>query len=393
MSSSGKGEINMGQGRSLSKTWLTTIAAAIVLAGCQPDAKPAAVNSGAAPAVAVDVIKVTTQPVEVTSTLPGRTNAFRIAEVRPQVRGIVTARKFVEGSLVAKGDVLFELDASTYQASLASMQANLAKAEATLSRTELQAKRYSELVKKNAVSQQAYEDAQATYKEALASVKAAQANVNAAQIDLDYTHIKAPISGRIGRSHVTEGALVTANQTDVMATIQQLDPLYVDLSQPSNELLKLRQSTGKEKDELKGIKLFLDDGTPIEQKATLQFAEVSVNENTGTVNVRATLPNPDQFLLPGLYVRAQLPVEARSDAILVPQTALSRNARGEASVLVVNAENVVESRPVVASHTVNSQWLIDSGLKAGETVIVAGLQKVRPGSTVNPQLMESSKEQ
>ena len=385
MSSSGKGEIKMGQGRSLSKTWLTTIATAIVLAGCQPDAKPAAVNSGAAPAVAVDVIKVTTQPVEVTSTLPGRTNAFRIAEVRPQVRGIVTARKFVEGSLVAKGDVLFELDASTYQASLASMQANLAKAEATLSRTELQAKRYSELVKKNAVSQQAYEDAQATYKEALASVKAAQANVNSAQIDLDYTHIKAPISGRIGRSHVTEGALVTANQTD--------DPLYVDLSQPSNELLKLRQSTGKEKDELKGIKLFLDDGTPIEQKATLQFAEVSVNENTGTVNVRATLPNPDQFLLPGLYVRAQLPVEARSDAILVPQTALSRNARGEASVLVVNAENVVESRPVVASHTVNSQWLIDSGLEAGETVIVAGLQKVRPGSTVNPQLMESSKEQ
>ncbi len=393
MSSSGKGEINMGQGNALSKTWLTTIVAAIVLSGCQPDATPQAASNGAAPAVAVDVINVTTQPVNVTSTLPGRTNAYRIAEVRPQVRGIVTARKFVEGSLVEKGDVLFELDASTYQAALASMKANLAKAEATLSRTELQAKRYRELVKKHAVSQQDYEDAQATYKEALASVKAAQANVNAAQIDLDYTHIKAPISGRIGRSQVTEGALVTANQTDALATIQQLDPLYVDLSQPSNELLKLRQSAGKETEELKGIRLFLDDGTPIEQQATLQFAEVSVNENTGTVNVRATLPNPDQFLLPGLYVRAQVPTEERPDAVLIPQAALSRNARGEASVLVVNAENVVESRAVVATRTIGSQWLIDSGLEAGETVIVSGLQKVRAGATVNPQVMETSEEQ
>ncbi len=392
MNTSGKGEINMGQGKALSKTWLTTIAAAIVLAGCQPDATPKAAGNGAAQAVAVDVIKVTTQPVHVTSTLPGRTNAYRIAEVRPQVRGIVLKRKFVEGSMVKQGDVLFELDPSTYQAALESMKANLAKAQATLNSAELQAKRYSELVKKHAVSQQDYEDAQASYKEALASVKAAEANVNSAQIDLSYTHIKAPISGRIGRSQVTEGALVTANQTDALATIQQLDPLYVDLSQPSNELLKLRQSAGKETEELSGIQLFLDDGTPIEQKATLQFAEVSVNENTGTVNVRAILPNPDQFLLPGLYVRAKVPTEDRPDAILIPQAALSRNARGEASVLVVDKDNKVESRSVVASHTIGSQWLIDSGLKAGETVIVSGLQKVNAGSTVNPQMMESSEE-
>jgi len=383
----------MGQGNALSKKWLSTIAAAIVLSGCQPDATPQAPNNGSAPAVAVDVIQVTTQPVNVTSTLPGRTNAYRIAEVRPQVRGIVTSRKFVEGSLVEKGDVLYQLDASTYQAALASMKANLARSEATLTRTELQAKRYSELVKKHAVSQQDYEDAQATYKEALASVKAAQANVNAAQIDLNYTKITAPISGRIGRSLVTEGALVTANQTAALATIQQLDPLYVDLSQPSNELLKLRQSAGRDTEELKGIKLFLDDGTPIEQKATLQFAEVSVNESTGTVNVRAILPNPDQFLLPGLYVRAKVPTEDRPNGILIPQAALSRNARGEASVLVVNSENVVEARPVVANHTIGSKWLIDSGLEAGETIIVSGLQKVKPGSTVNPQAMESSKEQ
>ncbi len=383
----------MSQGNTLSKTWLTTIVAAIVLSGCQPDATPKAASNGAPPAVAVDVFKTTTQPVHVTSTLPGRTNAYRIAEVRPQVRGIVTNRKFVEGSLVEKGDVLYELDDSTYAAALASMKANLARAEATLTRTELQAKRYSELVKKHAVSQQDYEDAQATYKEALASVKAAQANVHAAQIDLNYTKITAPISGRIGRSLVTEGALVTANQTAALATIQQLDPLYVDLSQPSNELLKLRQNAGVETEELKGIKLFLDDGTPIEQQATLQFAEVSVNESTGTVNVRAILPNPDQFLLPGLYVRAKVPTEDRQNAVLIPQAALSRNARGEASVLVVNAENVVELRPVVANHTIGSQWLVDSGLEAGEMIIVSGLQKVRPGSTVNPQAIESSKEQ
>ncbi|EKO3378056.1 efflux RND transporter periplasmic adaptor subunit [Vibrio fluvialis] len=383
----------MGDGKAFSKQWLTAIVAAVALAGCQPEATPQAASNGAPPPVAVDVVKINTQPVEVTSTLPGRTSAYRIAEVRPQVSGIVTNRLFVEGSMVNKGDVLFELDPSTYKAALASAKANLAKSEATLAQAEFQAKRYRELVAKKSVSQQDYEDAQASYKEALASVEASKANVNSAQINLGYTKIAAPISGRIGRTLITEGALVTANQTDALATIQQLDPLYVDLSQPSNELLKLRQSAGKGSQELSGIELFLDDGTPIEQRATLQFAEVSVNEKTGTVNVRATIPNPDQFLLPGLYVRASVPTEHRDDGILIPQSAVSRDARGRASVLIVNDQNQVESRNIVANRTIGNQWLVDSGLNAGEQVIVKGLQKVRAGSNVTPNVLEASKEQ
>ncbi|MBY8259120.1 efflux RND transporter periplasmic adaptor subunit [Vibrio fluvialis] len=383
----------MGDSKAFSKQWLTAIVAAVALAGCQPEATPQAASNGAPPPVAVDVVKINTQPVEVTSTLPGRTSAYRIAEVRPQVSGIVTNRLFVEGSMVNKGDVLFELDPSTYKAALASAKANLAKSEATLAQAEFQAKRYRELVAKKSVSQQDYEDAQASYKEALASVEASKANVNSAQINLGYTKIAAPISGRIGRTLITEGALVTANQTDALATIQQLDPLYVDLSQPSNELLKLRQSAGKGNQELSGIELFLDDGTPIEQRATLQFAEVSVNEKTGTVNVRATIPNPDQFLLPGLYVRASVPTEHRDDGILIPQSAVSRDARGQASVLIVNDQNQVESRNIVANRTIGNQWLVDSGLNAGEQVIVKGLQKVRAGSNVTPNVLEASKEQ
>lgn len=383
----------MGDGKAFSKQWLTAIVAAIALAGCQPDATPQDSGGSAPPPVEVDVVTITPQPVDVTSTLPGRTSAYRIAEVRPQVSGIVTKRLFVEGSHVEKGDVLFELDASTYKAALASAKASLARSEASLVQAQFQAKRYSELVKKNSVSQQDYEDAQASYKQALASVEEAKANVNSAEINLDYTKITAPISGRIGRTLITEGALVTANQTNALATIQQLDPLYVDLSQPSNALLKLRQATGMENKELSGIKLFLDDGTPIDQRATLQFAEVSVNENTGTVNVRATVDNPDQFLLPGLYVRAAVPTEHRDDGILIPQAAVTRNARGEASVFVVNAENQIESRKVETSNTIGNQWLIDSGLKAGEQVVVNGIQKIQPGSKVTTQVLEDSKEQ
>ncbi|MCG3730624.1 efflux RND transporter periplasmic adaptor subunit [Vibrio cincinnatiensis] len=383
----------MGEGKAFSKRWLMSIMATVALAGCQPEASPQATNNAAPPPVAVDVVKVMTQSVEVTSTLPGRTSAYRIAEVRPQVSGIVTKRLFVEGTQVEQGDILFALDPATYQATLASAKANLAKAEATLSQTEYQAKRYRELVAKKSVSQQDYEDAQASYKEALASVAAAKANVHSAQINLDYTQIKAPISGRIGRTLITEGALVTANQTNVLATIQQLDPLYVDLSQPSTELLKLRQSAGVDTQELSGIQLFLDDGTPIEQQATLQFAEVSVNENTGTVNVRATVDNPNQFLLPGLYVRAAVPTERRANGILIAQAAVSRNARGEASVFIVNEQNQVEKRTITTSRTIGNQWLVDSGLQAGELVIVKGLQKIQPGSTVTTNVLNDVKEQ
>lgn len=382
----------MGEGTAFSKQWLTAVLATVALAGCQPETTQQATNN-TPPPVAVDVVKVTTQPVEVTSTLPGRTSAYRIAEVRPQVSGIVIKRLFVEGTLVEQGDVLFALDPATYQATLASTKANLAKAEATLAQTEYQAKRYRELVAKKSISQQDYEDAQASYKEALASVAAAKANVNSAQINLDYTQIKAPISGRIGRTLITEGALVTANQTNALATIQQLDPLYVDLSQPSNALLKLRQAAGVENKELGGIQLFLDDGTPIKQQATLQFAEVSVNENTGTVNIRATIPNADHFLLPGLYVRAIVPTEHRGNGILISQAAVTRNARGEASVFIVNEQNQIEKRMIETSRTIGNQWLVDSGLQADDLVVVKGLQKIQPGSTVTTNVLNDVKEQ
>ncbi|SJN54349.1 Multidrug resistance protein MexA precursor [Vibrio ruber DSM 16370] len=359
------------------------------LAGCQPDGSQAEATAPQKPqAVAVDAVAIQYQPVELTTRLPGRTSAYRVAEVRPQVAGIIIKRLFVEGSLVKKGEVLYQIDPATYEATLDSAKASLASAQATLEKAKLQAERYQTLVKSRAISEQDYEDSRATYREALAAVMSAEASVKSAQINLDYTHIKAPISGRIGKSSVTEGALVTTNQTNYLATIQQLDPLYVDLSQSSNELLKLRKQTVGGDKKLSGIKLSLDDGTQIEQEATLQFADVTVNEKTGTVNLRALLPNPDQVLLPGLYVRADVPTEYREKAILVPQAAVVRDAQGQAHVMVINAENKVEDHVITTNRIVGTQWLVDSGLKAGDKVIVNGLQKIRPGAMVTANMVE-----
>ncbi|MDP5255158.1 MULTISPECIES: efflux RND transporter periplasmic adaptor subunit [unclassified Vibrio] len=381
----------MAKGSTFFRYSLIAIGLTAVLTGCQPEASDqAAASSQQQPATPVDVIKVTQSPLTLTSSLPGRTTAYRTAQVRPQVQGIILKRLFVEGSMVEKGDVLYQLDDATYKATLASAKATLAQAQANLTSAEYDAKRYARLIKTNAVSQQDNDEAQATYKAALATVEAAKAEVNSAQINLGYTSIKAPISGRIGRSSVTEGALVTANQTDSLATIYQLDPLYVDLSQPSNQLLKLRQSAQGEEQQIKGIKVFLDDGTPIEQTATLQFAEVNVNETTGTVNVRAILPNPNNTLLPGLFVRAQVPTEKRSDAITVPMKAVSRDSRGQAHVFVVTKDNTVEDRVIVANSNVGTQWVVDSGLTAGEQIVISGLQKIKAGASVAPNLIEES---
>ncbi len=356
----------------------------VALTGCQPDEteKASAAAAHQPQAVAVDAVSVTQQSLRLTTTLPGRTSAYRIAEVRPQVQGIIIKRLFVEGSLVQKGDVLYQIDPATYEVALESAEASLASAKATLERYELQLERYKNLLKKKAVSQQDYVDVEATYKEARASVLSAEAQVKSARINLDYTQITAPISGRIGRSFVTEGALVTASQTDYLARIQQLDPLYVDLSQSGNDLVRLRQKTGEQSDKLAGIALSLDDGTKIEQEATLQFADVTVDEGTGTVNLRAIVPNPNRTLLPGMYIRADVPVDYRADAILVPQLAVTRDVTGRAHVMIVNAENKVEDRVIETSQVVKSQWLVESGLNAGEKVIVSGLQKVGVGSSV-----------
>lgn len=380
----------MTKGSPLFRQSVIAMGLILALSGCQKDESASAANQ-AARAVAVDSIVLQPQAVEITDTLPGRTSAYRVAEVRPQVAGIILKRKFIEGSVVKQGDVLYQIDPASYDASLQSAKADLASAEATLQRSKLQADRYAELVKNRAISEQDYEDARATYRAAQASVLAAQAAVKTAQINLDYTQIKAPISGRIGKSTVTEGALVTANQIDYLATIQQLDPLYVDISQPSSTVLKLRQQArakgNKDDQKLSGITLTLDDGTKIEQKATLQFADVSVNETTGTVNLRALLPNPNDRLLPGLYVRATVPVSYEANAFLVPSAAVSRDTQGNAHVYIVSKDNKVEDRVIETQRLMGQSWVVSSGLKTGEQVITTGLQKIRAGVLVAPTVV------
>ncbi|AJQ93423.1 efflux RND transporter periplasmic adaptor subunit [Gynuella sunshinyii] len=362
---------------------LLLLSSAAMLTGCGSEEKNAAGSvQGGPPAVEVETITVSTQPLDITTRLSGRTSAYRVAEVRPQVEGIVLKRLFVEGSTVESGQVLYQIDPVRYEATLANAEAELAKAQANLVSARLQAERYRGLVDRKMVSQQANDDAEASFRQAEAVVKAAQASVRSAKINLDYTQVKAPISGQIGRSTVTEGALVTANQTSAMATIKQLDPLYVDLSQSSTDLLRLRRQAGENSKQLSGIKVILDDGTVVEQPATMQFADVSVSEDTGTVTVRALLPNTNQFLMPGLYVRAEVPVEHREEAILVPQVAVTRDPTGGAQVMLVNAESKVEVRPIVVSQIIGTSWLVDSGLKAGDQVIVSGLQKIQPGASV-----------
>ncbi|MBF9001103.1 MULTISPECIES: efflux RND transporter periplasmic adaptor subunit [Vibrio] len=369
---------------------MIAIGLALALTGCQKEASDNVTNQQPQ-AVAVDTVVLHSQPIEITDQLPGRTSAYRVAEVRPQVEGIIIKRLFVEGSNVEKGDVLYQIDPATYEANLESAKADLASAQATLVKSKLQADRYAGLVKNRAISEQDYEDAMATYRAAQASVLAAKAAVKTAQINLDYTKIKAPISGRIGKSTVTEGALVTANQSDYLATIRQLDPLYVDISQPSSTVLKLRQRAKAQggddakNPKLTGITLTLDDGSKVDQKATLQFADVSVNESTGTVNLRALLPNPDDTLLPGLYVRATVPVDYKAKAFLVPQAAVSRDTQGRAHVNIVNSNNKVEDRVVEADRVMGQNWLVTSGLKDGDQVVVTGLQKIQTGSLVAPK--------
>lgn len=369
---------------------MIAIGLAVALTGCEKEAsKP---NNQPPQAVTVDTVTIHPQSVEITDQLPGRTSAYRIAEVRPQVEGIITKRLFVEGSKVNKGDVLYQIDPATYEAKLASAKADLASAEATLQRSKLQATRYEGLVKNRAISQQDYEDAMATYRANQAAVMAAKAAVKTAQINLDYTKIKAPISGRIGKSNFTEGALVTANQANYLATIQQLDPLYVDLSQPSSTMMKLRQraqekanNTGQPANKLSGITVTLDDGTKIAQKATLQFADVSVNESTGTVNIRALLPNPDDTLLPGLFVRATVPVDSKAKAFLVPQPAVTRDPQGQAHVFVVDDKNKVVDRIITTERMLGSNWIVTDGLKDGDQIITTGLQSIHPGTLVAPK--------
>lgn len=342
--------------------------ATLSLSGCKEDAAPAGQQ-----APQVGVVTLQAQPFTLTAELPGRTSAYRIAEVRPQVDGIIQKRLFKEGSEVKAGQQLYQIDASVYQASYKS-------AQATLASTQSLAERYQDLVSDQAVSKQAYDEAQAARLQA-------EASLERARIDLRYTKVLAPISGRVGRSLVTEGALVSNGQSVALATIQQLDPIYVDVTQPTKDLLRLRRELASGQLQKAGanaakVKLTLEDGSTYEHEGTLEFSEVSVDEGTGSVVLRAVFPNPEHNLLPGMFVHAQLSSGVNRQAILAPQQGVTRDLKGQATALVVNAENKVELRQLKAERTQGDRWLVSEGLQAGDRLITEGLQFVHPGVEV-----------
>lgn len=333
----------------------------------------------------VTVVTLKAEPVTLIRELPGRTNAYLIAEVRPQVNGLIKQRLFTEGGLVKAGQPLYQLDDDTYRADLDNAKATLARAEASLNSAELNARRSSELVKIDAVSKQDDEDAVATLKQARADVAAGRASVQSNSVTLARARITSPISGRIGRSSVTAGALVTANQADALATVQQLDPIYVDVTQSSSELLELRKqiAAGTLKESDQPVSILLEDGSTYAQQGKLEFSDVSVDPGTGSFLLRVVVPNPDNVLLPGMYVRAALGTGVRQQGLLVPQQGIARDPKGNATAMVVGKNGSVEPREVKVSRTIGDKWLVESGLSAGDRVIVEGLQKIGPGMPVD----------
>lgn len=354
------------------------IVCAALLTGCDGQENPQ--QHAQAPQVSVHIVK--SAPLAVTTELPGRTDAYRVAEVRPQVSGIILHRNFTEGSDVKAGESLYQIDPATYQAAYDNAKGELVKAQAAANIAHLTVKRYVPLVGTQYVSKQEYDQAVATAQQADASVVAAKAGVESARINLAYTKVTSPINGRIGKSSVTEGALVTNGQSTALATVQQLDPIYVDVTQSSSDFMRLKQQTSLQKGDTSSVELLMENGQPYPLKGTLQFSDVTVDESTGSITLRALFPNPQHMLLPGMFVRARIDEGTQPDAILVPQQGVTRTLRGDATVLVVNDKNQVESRTVVAPQAIGDRWLITEGLKNGDRVIISGLQKVRPGVTV-----------
>lgn len=359
----------------------------LVLAACS--AKPQVGPDPNAPAP-VGVVVVRTEPVTLTAELSGRTSAVLVSEVRPQVSGVIKARLFQEGSYVRAGQPLYQIDPATYRASLNSATAGLAQAQAAYTSAKLKADRYKELVAINAVSRQDNDDAQASAQSAAANVQAQRAAVEQARINLGYTRVFAPISGRIGKSSVTPGALVTASQATALATVQNLDRVYVDVTQSASDLLKLRRDVAA--GDVGGpssaqVQLILEDGSTYPIPGTLAFSDITVDPGTGSIGLRAVFPNPNGALLPGLYVRARISKGVATSGMLVPQAAVSRDPKGHATVFVVGAGGKAELRPIAVSQTVGDKWLVTTGLKPGDRVIVEGLQKVRPGGAVKPALL------
>jgi membrane fusion protein (multidrug efflux system) len=358
---------------------LAALFAAFLLGACSGD--KAAQAPAQAPVPEVGVVALEARTVTLTRELPGRTSPYVVAEVRPQVTGIVQSRAFDEGGRVKQGQLLYKLDDATLRADLLAAQAQLARAQAAHNSAKLTAERTAELAKIEAVSRQDNENAIAALRQAEADVAAGKAAVSRAEVQLGHASIESPITGRIGKSAVTQGALVTANQAQPLATVQRLDPIYVDLTQSSSELLQLRRqlAAGKAQPADTPVEIVLEDGTAYEHKGKLEFSDVTVDPATGSYLLRVVVPNPDNVLLPGAYVRAVLGNAVRENAILVPQRAVTRDPKGNATAMVLGADDKVAVRPVRVGRTVGDNWLVDEGLAAGDRVIVEGLQKVRPG--------------
>lgn len=365
-------------------TFNLTLISVMFLTGCSKSKTPGQQQPAGPPEVGI--ITIQPQKAEITTELPGRTSAYLVSEVRPQVNGIIQKRVFTEGSDVKAGQLLYQIDPAAYHAAFASAKAAEARADANLIPARLKEERYRELVKIKAVSQQDYDNTYAGLKQAEAELASAKASVETARINLAYSKVTAPISGRIGKSTVTDGALVTANQPAALATIQQLGSVYVDITQSSSDLLRLQQSlaSGKLK---KGssqakVKLVLENGSIYPMDGILKFSDVTVDPSTGSVTLRALFPNPKQVLLPGMFVRAVVQEGVNDQAILVPQRGVTRNPAGNAMVMIVGAEDKVEPRVIKVERTVADNWLVTDGLKPGDRVILEGIQKARPGTQV-----------
>ncbi|HOW35197.1 MAG TPA: efflux RND transporter periplasmic adaptor subunit [Candidatus Omnitrophota bacterium] len=366
------------------REWILALVAGLLLAGCSPRGAQGAPQRGIAE---VGVVTVQTERVVLATELPGRTAAYRVADIRPQVSGLIVKRAFEEGSLVKEGDLLYQVDPTQYQASYDHAKAAVALSEASLPAARSREERYKELVASRAIGEQEYDDALAALRQAEAQLEYSKAALEIAAVNLSYTPIKSPISGRIGRSSVTEGAIVTAYQPVPLATVQQLDPIYVDVPQSTSEMLKLqrRMEGGKFSSDNKSqnkVAIIREDGTPYPQQGTLEFRDVTVNPTTGSVILRVVVPNPDSALLPGMFVRAVIEEGIIEDGILVIQSCVGRNQKGEPFALVVDESGKAAMRMLAIDRAIGNKWLVSSGLAAGDRVITEGLQRVRPGVPV-----------
>ncbi|MDV6326786.1 efflux RND transporter periplasmic adaptor subunit [Idiomarina sp. PL1-037] len=354
-------------------------------------------QQGQQQAAQVDVITVTPESISLSTDLPGRTAAYRVAQVRPQVSGVLLERTFEEGAFVEKGQQLYQIDPAVYEAELASAEAEVESAKAVLRSSELRYKRFQELLEENAVSQDEFDSAEATFYQNKAAVSVAEAKLKNASINLEYTKVNAPINGVIGRSNFTEGALLTASQPEPLVTINQLDPIYVDINQSSKQFMKLQADikSGRIQANEKGnapVRLKLN-GLDYDQKGELLFSEVSVDEDTGAILLRAEFPNPDNTLYPGMFVRAEVSEGTINSAIKVPQKAVTRDPRGRPYVMLVNDDKKIEQRMITTERAVGSSWLVSEGLKEGDTVVTSGLQKIRPGASVTIDSSNSEQQQ